>query len=87
MYLADTKALANSDPETWEELKEGNWVVNKSSVPFCAFGPDHAFEHMNRMMKVLGGLTGIILSPISRTKFFLIAPDLGSPSTKRLRQV
>ena len=76
VYLADMKALAQSDPEVWEEFKEGNWVVNKSSSPFCAIGPDHALEQVNRMMKVSGGITGITLSPIARTKFFLVAPDL-----------
>lgn len=55
----------------------GNWVVNKNNkVSFCAIGADHALEHVNRMMKVAGGLVGITLNSSARTKFFLIAPEL-----------
>jgi hypothetical protein len=76
VYLGDMKALAQTDTEVWEEFMEGNWVVNKHMVPFCAIGPDHALEQVNRMMKVAGGLTGITLNPYARTKFFLVAPEL-----------
>ena len=30
--------------------------VNKTSVPFIVIGDDHAIEHENRTMKVLGGI-------------------------------
>jgi len=70
------KALAQTDPEVWIEFREGNWVVNKNTIPFCAIGPDHALEQVNRMMKVAGGLIGITLNPFARTKFFLAAPEL-----------
>ena len=56
---------------------QGNWVVNKNSdTSFCALGADHALEHINRSMKVSGGLIGITLNPSARNKFFLIAPEL-----------
>ena len=55
-----------------------NWVVNKNpEVLFCALGGDHALEHINRSMKVTGGLAGITLNPRARTKFFLISPEPG----------
>ena len=41
-----------------------------------AIGPDNALEHLNRSMKVTGGLVGITLNPSARAKFFLIAPEL-----------
>jgi len=51
--------------------------LNKNScVPFCAVGPDNALEHVNRSMKVSGGLVGITLNPNTRTKYLLIAPEL-----------
>ena len=51
--------------------------MNKNPcVPFCAIGPDHALEHLNRSMKVTGGLVGITLNPSACVKFFLIAPEL-----------
>lgn len=45
-------------------------------VPFCAVGPDNGLQHVNRSMKVSGGLVGIMLSSNARTKYFLIAPEL-----------
>ena len=59
VYLGDMKALAQTDTEVWEEFMEGNWVVNKNMVPFCAIGPDHVLEQVNRMKKVDGSLSGI----------------------------
>ena len=52
-------------------------MVNKNArVLFCAVGADTALEHINRSMKVTGGLVGITLNQDARTKFFLIAPEL-----------
>ena len=77
VYLAEMQMLHESDPEIYVEFKQGNWVGNKNScVPFCAVGPDNALEHVNRSMKVSGGLVGITLNPKARTKYFLIAPEL-----------
>ena len=77
LYLADMKQIQKSDVEIYEEFLAGNWVVNKNPrVSFCAIGADHALEHINRSMKVSGGLVGITLNPNARTKFFLISPQL-----------
>ena len=37
----------------------GCFSINKTSVPLTAIGADHAIEHENRIMKVLGGIKGI----------------------------
>jgi hypothetical protein len=77
LYLAEMESLNKSDPDIVQEFQQGNWVVNKNSdTSFCALGADHALEHINRSMKVSGGLIGITLNPIARNKFFLIAPEL-----------
>ncbi|KAK3708724.1 hypothetical protein QZH41_004431 [Actinostola sp. cb2023] len=77
LYLAEMHHLKDSDPEIYQEFLNGNWVVNKNRhAPFCALGADHALEHINRSMKVSGGLVGITLNPSARAKFFLIAPEL-----------
>ena len=78
LYLADMDTLCRSDPAIWKEFMDGNWVVNKSKLPFCALGADHALEQVNRSMKVSGGLIGITLNPSARTKFFLIAPEMAN---------
>lgn len=77
VYLAEMASLEKSDPEVYREFLDGNWVVNKNAnVPFCAVGADTGLEHINRSMKVTGGLVGITLNEAARTKFFLIAPEL-----------
>lgn len=77
VYLAQMQMLHESDPEIYEEFKQGNWVVNKNScVPFCEIGADNALEHVNLSMKVTGGLVGITLNPTACTKYFMIAPKL-----------
>lgn len=69
--------LEATDPEVYREFMDGNWVVNKNpNVAFCPLGADNALEQINRSMKVSGGLVGITLNPNTRTKFFLIAPEL-----------
>ncbi len=77
IYIAEMGSLKESSPEVYEEFVNGNWVVNKNSeAPFCAVGADTALEHVNRSMKVTGGLIGITQNPSARAKFFLIAPEL-----------
>ena len=77
LYLAEMDSLPTTDPDIYAEFLSGNWVVNKNpSVPFCALGADHGLEHINRSMKINGGLVGITLNPAARSKFFLIAPEM-----------
>ena len=70
------KKSKKSKSTVYAEFLQGNWVVNKNPLPFRAIGADHALEHINRAMKVSGGLVGITLNPSARTKFILIAPEL-----------
>ena len=70
LYLAEMHSLEESDPDIWMEFNTGNFVVNKSSIPFCAIGADHGVEHVNRWMKVMGGLVGITLNPSARDNSF-----------------
>ena len=63
VYLADMDNLKESDPDVYQEMIQGNWVVNKNTnTSFCAIGADHAPEHLNRSVKVTGGLVGITLN-------------------------
>lgn len=55
---------------------DGNFTVHKNKIPFCAVGVDHALEHINRIMKVTGGLVGITQNASARERFFLTAPEL-----------
>ena len=76
LYLSEMKALKHTDRLIWEEFQSCNWVINKTSIPFCAIEADHALEHLNRGMKVAGGLVGVTLNENARVRFFLTAPRL-----------
>ena len=69
-------ALESESPNVWEFFKQGNFSVNKTSIPFSAIGADHAIEHENRAMKVLGGITGIANNDSALKRHFLIAADM-----------
>jgi len=80
LYLAEMKSLPDTDPDIYDEFRNGNWVVNKNSqVTVCCLGADNGLEHNNRSMKVSEGLVGVTLNPSARAKFFLIAPKLNLP--------
>ena len=59
VYLLQMNELKEKDSDTWEFFMNGYFSINKTSVPFTAIGADHAIEHENRTMKVLGGVKGI----------------------------
>ncbi|XP_015770587.1 PREDICTED: uncharacterized protein LOC107349002 [Acropora digitifera] len=83
LYLAEMASLEASDPSIHQEFMNGNWVVNKNNrVSFCAVGADNALEHLNRSIKVSGGLVGITQNESARAKFFLIAPELARLSSE-----
>ena len=75
LYLAQMQKIEVDDPDIYEEFMQGNFCVNKSEIPFCAVGPDHALEHVNKM-KIQGGLKGLTQQPAAMTRWFLIAPEL-----------
>ena len=55
MYLSDMEKLKDSEATIYAEFLQGNWIVNKNSLPFCAIGVDHALEHINCAMTVSEG--------------------------------
>ena len=45
-------------------------------MPSTVIGADHAIEHQNRIMKVLGGIKGIANDINKLDKYFTIAPEI-----------
>ena len=76
IYLAEMSQLERTYPEIWTEFTNGNPIANKNTLPFCAIGPDHALEQLNKWMKRTVGLVGITLNENERNQFFLISADL-----------
>ena len=62
----------------WNRFVEGECSVNKSNVPFSLIGADHALEHENRAVKVLGGIKGIANSQKLLDEYFLTAAEMSS---------
>ena len=81
-YIAKMYELQHTDPLIWNELNSGHFCVNKSTVPFCSLGVDHALEQVNKTMKVLGGIRGITQKPMTLARFFLVAPELARLSAE-----
>ena len=55
--------LREKDNKTWEFFNSGNCSI-KSSVPFNGIGADYRIEQENRTLKVVGGVTGILINKI-----------------------
>ena len=47
--LAQINFLEKDDPTTWEALKEGDFVVAKSEIPFTKLFTDQALEQLIRV--------------------------------------
>ena len=43
---------------SWQYLKD-NFSINKTGIPFCSLGSDHAPEQDNKLLKVNGGVVGL----------------------------
>jgi len=41
LYLAEMTAIQSTDPDIHQEFIDGNFVVNKNHIPFCAIGVAH----------------------------------------------
>ena len=76
------KQLESTDPDIHAEFMAGNFCVNKNEVPFCAIGPDHAMEHVNKIMTIQGGLKGLTQQPAAMARWFLIASELSRLSNE-----
>jgi len=44
VHLAEMNALEHDDPVTWEALKSGDFVVDKSEIPFTHLFTDQTLE-------------------------------------------
>ena len=78
VYLAEMFSLKETDPFIWNYFDKGYFCVNKSKLPHSAIGADHATEHENRAIKVLGGMKGIANNRLELDQYFLIIPEMNS---------
>ena len=57
---------------------QGNFCVDRNEFPFCAIGPDHAIEHVNKVTKIQGGLKGLTQQPAAMVRWFFVKPELST---------
>ena len=69
VYLADMIELEKSDPDIWSSFLNGLSACQNSVIPFTAHGYDQAGEHVDRELKVEGGLLGVSNNLNARTRF------------------
>ena len=81
LYLATMTELKTEDVDSWNYLKD-NFSINKSGIPFCSIGSDHALEQENKIMKLTGGVVGLTQNPAALHRFCLVAPFLSALSTE-----
>ena len=75
-HLAQLQELKLASPETWENLKKGDFCVSKSGIPFTNLFVDQCLEQKIRGLKVMGGITGITQNKEALDRYFVIAPQL-----------
>ena len=59
VHLAQMNALEEDDPETWDALKSGAFVVAKSDIAFTHLFTDQALEQEIKKLKGHGGMVGL----------------------------
>ena len=80
-FLKSESAKSNAKHKTvYDSVIQASVTMN--TIPFCAIGPDHAMEHVNKLMKIRGGLKGLTQQPAAMARWFLVAPELSGLATQ-----
>ena len=77
-YIAQMRNIKIYEEETWKFFKNGNFSVNKSHFTFSAIDANHGIEQLNRKLKVVGGVKGLLQNENALHCFILCAPVLDS---------
>ena len=75
-YIAHMHQLQQSKPGVWYEFENGGFTVNTNPVPFTAIGVDQAKEHINKVHKGHGCISGLTNSPEALLRYCLSTPVL-----------
>ena len=62
IFLADMRELAYTTPDVHSRFLGGDFVIKESHVAINQIPDDQGLEHVNKMGKIAGGLTGITRS-------------------------
>ncbi len=75
-YVARMYRLRDTHPSVWAHFEDGHFTVKTNTVPFTAIGVDQAQEHVNKIHKGDGGISGITNTPDVLLKYCLSTPEL-----------
>lgn len=87
LYLADMMELQTRDPDSWDFLSAGNFVVTTNTVPFTSIDPDHAIEHQHKEIKSGRGISDIKDDENALDRFALTMPILSRMAAEYQRFV
>ena len=59
VYHGKMRSLEESDPDVWENFMSGDFVVQKSDIPFTSLFTDQALEQEIKILKRHGGIKGV----------------------------
>ena len=68
--------LENDDPTTWKALKSGEFVVNKSGIPFTSLFTEEILEQEIKNLKRHGGIIGLSQDENALDRLMHTAPHL-----------
>ena len=77
VHLGQMNALQHEDPETWEALKSGDFVVAKSEIPFTNLFTDQTLEQEIKKLKRHGGIIGLSQEEDTLDRLVTTSPHLG----------
>ena len=75
VYFSQMMQMKDHDP-TCDLFENGNFSVNKSSVPFTAIGADYGIKEQNCSLKVLGDIKRLTNKQHSLDEYFLRAGQI-----------
>ena len=76
VHLAQLRDLEKKDPETWEALNSGDFVVAKSGIPFTQLFTDQALEQEIKDLKGHGGMVGLSRDESGLDRLVTVTPHL-----------
>ena len=76
LHIAQMNKLQKTDPEIWESLKSGDFVVSKSGIPFSSLFTDQVLEQEIKNLKRYGGIVGISQNEDALDRMMYATPHL-----------
>ena len=76
VHIAQMNQLKNDEPEVWANLVAGEFVVNKSGIPFSSLFTDQALEQEIKHLKRHGGIVGISQNEDALDRMMLATPHI-----------